>query len=90
MHDFAIEKRLETKLKKLHKKDGKTYTAVMAKIAEIVSSPKITRYKNLRKPLQDFKRVHIQKSFVLVFKYDQTKDLVKFYDFEHHDKAYKT
>ncbi|MCD4740629.1 addiction module toxin RelE [archaeon] len=90
MHDFCIEHSLKSKLKKLYKKDRKTYEAVMVKMDEIVSSPDIEHYKNLRKPLQRFKRVHIMKSFVLTFKYEKSRDLVKFYDFRHHDDIYKT
>ena len=90
MHKFSTEDKLKIKLKKLFKKDRKTYEAVMSKIDEIVSSPDINHYKNLRKPLQNLKGVHIMKSFVLVFEYDKSQDLVNFYDFDHHDKIYKT
>lgn len=76
-------------MKKLFKRDRKTYDAVMSKIEEIVSSPDVEHYKSLKKPLQDMKRVHIGKSFVLVFRYIKSEDYVKFYDFDHHDKVYR-
>ena len=62
---------------------------LMKKIEEIIASGDIDHYKNLRKPLQNFKRVHIDAHFVLVFKYEKDKDIVYFYDFDHHDKIYK-
>jgi len=86
--DFSIEQAMKEKLKKLYKKDRKTYDATMKKIEEIVTSEDIERYKNLRNPLQALKRVHIMKSFVMIFKYEKSKDHVKFYDFGHHDKIY--
>jgi len=90
VHDFSIEDKLKIKLRKLSKKDKKTYNSVMTKIEKIVSSQNIEHFKNLRKPLQGFKRVHITKRFVLVFKYLKSKDLVKFYELEHRDKVYES
>ena len=57
------------------------------KIKEILQSP--YHYKNLRKPLQDLKRVHIEKSFVLTFSVDEENKLIIFEDFDHHDNIYK-
>jgi len=61
----------------------------MKKIEEIITCNDVDYYKNLRKPLQDFKRVHIDAHFVLVFKYEKSKDVVYFYDLDHRDKIYK-
>src|SRR3989339_841266 len=48
----------------------------------------IKYYKNLKFPLNELKRVHIDGSFVLIFKYDKTQDKIIFYDLDHHDKIY--
>ena len=55
---------------------------------DICKSNSIKRYKNLRHDLSDFKRVHIDKSFVLTFKVDLANNFILFYDFDHHDKVY--
>ena len=89
MHNFYIEDKLRKKLSIIFKKDPKRYTIFMKKIEEIINSNDIDRYKNLRKPLQDFKRVHIDAHFVLIFKYDKNKDVLYFYDFDHHDNIYR-
>ena len=89
MHKFEIEVKLHKILKKLSKKNKKTYGIIFKKIKEIVSSPDINHYKNLRSPMNKFKRIHIDKSFVLIFKYNDAKDLITFYDFDHHDSIYK-
>ena len=88
MCKFEVEFALHKALQKLFKKDKKRYEIVWNKIKEIINSENVEHYKNLRRPLNDFKRVHIDKSFVLIFKYDSDKDKVIFYDFDHHDKIY--
>jgi len=89
MHKFEIEEKLHQILKKLFKKDKKRYEAIWKKINEVINSSDIEHYKNLRFPMNEFKRVRIDKSFVLIFKYDKVNDRIKFYDFDHHDKIYK-
>jgi len=88
MHKFDIEINLHKTLKKLFRKDKLKYEIIWKKINEIINASIVDHYKNLRAPLQDFKRVHIDKNFVLIFKYDKIKDKILFYDFDHHDKIY--
>jgi len=88
MHKFAIEDGLKKTLIKLLKKDKVTYEILMKKIEEIVLTNNITHYKNLRTPLQDFKRVHIRGPFILTFKYIQSENKIVFYNFDHHDYIY--
>lgn len=88
MRDFEIEKKLHKVLQKLFRKDRKRYEIVWKKINQIVNDVDIEHYKNLRAPLNDFKRVHVDSSFVLIFRYDKLKDKISFYEFEHHDKVY--
>jgi len=89
MREFSIEEGLQKTLNKLFKKDRTTYEFLMKKIEEVVMNGDINHYKNLRKPLQEFKRVHVRSSFVLIFKYIELDNKVIFYEFDHHDKIYK-
>ncbi|HLD11124.1 MAG TPA: addiction module toxin RelE [Candidatus Nanoarchaeia archaeon] len=89
MHKFEIEEKFHQTLKKLFKKNKKRYEIVWKKINEIINNSDIEHYKNLKFPMNEFKRVHIDKGFVLIFKYDKTNDKIKFYDLDHHDKIYK-
>ncbi len=89
MHKFEIEEKLHQILKKLFKKDKKRYEIVWKKITEIINNLNIEHYKNLKFPMNEFKRVHIDKSFVLVFRYDKINDKIRFYDLDHHNKIYK-
>ena len=88
MREFSIEDNLKKKLSKLSKKDNVMYSSIMKKFEEILTRKDVNHYKNLRKPLQDFKRVHIKSSFVLIFKYIESDDKVVFFDLDHHDNIY--
>ena len=87
MYSIDIKPELDKILGKLVKKNRKQYTIIMKKIEEIIENPH--RYKNLRYPLQDWKRVHIDRHFVLTFYIDEENETVIFEDFDHHDNIYK-
>ena len=89
MRKFEIEVKLHQIFKKLFKKDKGRYEITWKKINEIINSQDVEHYKNLKFPRNEFKRVHIDKSFVLVFRYDKANDIIKFYDLDHHDNIYK-
>jgi len=88
MRDFSIEENLKKKLSKLSKKDKVMYDAIMKKFEEIIACNDVNHYKNLRRPLQNFKRVHVKSSFVLIFKYIKSENKVIFYELDHHDNIY--
>jgi len=88
MYPYRYSEKLKRILKKLCKKDKKTYNAIIRKINEIINSANIEHYKPLRYGLKGFKRVHIN-SKVLVFEYNRKDDIISFEDFDHHDKIYK-
>ena len=88
MRNYFFEEKLMKKLIIVFKKDLRRYKILMKKIEEIINTDEIDHYKNLRKPLQDFKSVHIDRHFVLLFKYVKNDDTLYFYDLDHHDKIY--
>ncbi len=88
MYYLVIRPELDRKLKKLYKKNRKQYEIIMKKAQEITLNPQ--HYKNLREPLQNLKRVHIDTSFVLTFSVDEQTKTVILEDFDHHDNIYKT
>ena len=88
MRKFSIEEKLQKTIEKLSKKDKVMYNHIMKKMQEILECDNVNHYKNLRAPLQDFKRVHIRGSFVLIFKYIEGKNKIIFFDFNHHDYVY--
>jgi mRNA-degrading endonuclease RelE of RelBE toxin-antitoxin system len=61
---------------------------VFNKMKEIRGNPD-HQYKFLRKPLQNYNRVHIDKHFVLIFKINHKNKSVVIYYYDHHDNVYK-
>ena len=90
LFDFDLSDELKIKIRKILKKDKEKVEIINKKIKEIVNNDpnSIERYKNLRHELKNFKRVHIDKHFVLIFKVDKEKNFILFEDFDHHDKIY--
>ncbi len=86
MYNYALRKTVEKTFFKLAKKNPKQLEIIYDKIEEIRQDPH--RYKNLRRPLQHLKRVHIG-SYVLAFSVDDAENLVIIEDYDHHDKIYK-
>jgi len=87
VYELLISPELDIKLKKVLKKNRKHFDLVLKKSKEIVLSP--YHYKNLRKPLQHLKRVHIDKHFVLTFSVNEELKQVVLEDFNHHDIIYR-
>ena len=87
-HQYKTSKNFDRILDKLQKKDKQLYENLLNKMNEILNSSDIEHYKNLRYDLKEYKRVHVG-SFVLVFKYERSSDLICFTDFDHHDFIYK-
>lgn len=90
-YKYDISEHLEETLKVIYKKDKTLYNAVFKKIEEIISRDTlaIDFYKNLRNDLKEYKRVHIMKSFALIFKVYKAEEFILFERLDHHDNIYK-
>ena len=82
---------IKVEIKVLSKRNKKLVEILNKKIKQIIDSDEFTidHYKNLRHGLSDYKRVHIDKSFVLLFKVFKEKNYILFDKLKHHDDAYK-
>ena len=87
MYSLEIDEDLLKKLDKLSKKNKKQVEIILKKADEILKDPH--RYKNLRSPLNMWKRIHIDKHFVLAFSVDESNKTVTLEDFDYHDNIYK-
>jgi YafQ family addiction module toxin component len=89
--EFKLSDNLKDLMRQLQFKDKQLLLELNKKIKQIISEDKstINHYKNLRYGLSDYKRVHVGKSFVLLFSVDLENNTIYFVKFEHHDKAYK-
>ena len=90
MFNFDLSDELKFKIRKLVKKDKKRVEIINKKIKEVINSDleSIKHYKNLRYDMKEFKRVHIDSSFVLTFKVDLQNKFILFVDLDHHDSIY--
>jgi mRNA-degrading endonuclease RelE of RelBE toxin-antitoxin system len=75
MYKLAIKKSLDEKFNKLKKKDREMLVLIDRKVQEILDNP--YRFKTLRKPLQNKRRVHIGGSFVLIYEVNEDEKIVK-------------
>lgn len=87
MYKLAVKESLDKKFKKLQKKDKEMLRLIDRKVQDILEDP--YRFKPLRKPLQNKRRVHIGGSFVLIYEVNEKERLVTLLDFDHHDNIYK-
>ena len=88
MYKLAIKENLDKKFKKLKKKDRELLVLIDRKVREILDNP--YRFKPLRKPLQNKRRVHVGGSFVLIYETNKDEKIVTLLDLDHHDNIYKT
>jgi len=88
VYRLAIKEKLDKKFKKLQKKDKDMIQAIGRKVQDILDDP--YRFKALRRPLQNKRRVHIAGSFVLIYEINEEKRMVTLLEFDHHDNVYKT
>ena len=87
MYRLAVKEKLDKKFKKLQKKDKEMLRLIERKVQDILEDP--YRFKPLRKPLQNKRRVHIGGSFVLIYEINAEEKMVTLFDFDHHDNVYK-
>ena len=81
-----ISDEADRKFNKLKKKDKKQLEIIDKKIRQILMDPH--RFKPLRGDMHGARRVHIGKSFVLIYEVDEENKAIRILDYDHHDKIY--
>jgi len=87
VYKLAVKESLDKKFKRLQKKDKEMLRLINRKVQDILEDPH--RFKPLRKPLQNKRRVHVGGSFVLIYEINEKEKIVTLFDFDHHDNIYK-
>jgi len=87
VYKLAVKESLDKKFKKLQKKDKEILRFINMKVQDILKDP--YRFKPLKKPLQNKRRVHVGGSFVLIYEINKKEKIVTLFDFDHHDNIYK-
>ena len=86
-YSLAIRKSVDDLFSKLAKRDPARLRGVERKIEQILADPH--HFKPLRAPLQHLRRVHLARSYVLVYSIDEKNRLVIIEDYAHHDEVYR-
>ncbi len=69
------------------KKNVRIFGKKMQEVANTLETNP-NHYKNLHKPLQEYKRVHVNGSYVILFIVDEDNRKVIFHNYAHHDDIY--
>lgn len=86
-YSLELRKHVEKEFERIAKKSPIEEEAIKKKLIEILKNPQ--RFKPLRKPMHGWWRVHIVKSFVLIYSIDEEKKTVILEDYTRHDNAYQ-
>ena len=85
-YSLDISAEADKKFKELQSKNKKQLDTIEKKIQQILQNP--YHFKPLRGDMHGSRRVHIDKSFVLIYEIDEKNNIVRILDYDHHDKIY--
>lgn len=86
MYSLAAKPNIDKIFSKLQKKNSKQLGIIYKKIEQILQNP--YHFKPLRGDMHGARRVHVDKSFVLVYEIDEQNNIVRLLDYDHHDNIY--
>jgi len=86
MYSISNKPKVDEIFKKLAKKNPKQLEIITRKLQQILENPH--RFKPLSNIMKGFRRVHIHKSFVVIYSIDEKNKIVILEDYDHHDKIY--
>ncbi|MBI2547261.1 MAG: type II toxin-antitoxin system mRNA interferase toxin, RelE/StbE family [Candidatus Aenigmarchaeota archaeon] len=86
MYNVSNKPNIDEIFKKLAKRNPKQLEMITKKLQQILENP--YRFKPLSNVMKGMRRVHIDKSFVLVYSIDENTKTVILEDYDHHDNIY--
>jgi len=86
MYSIAAKPDVDRIFSKLSKRNPKQLKIILKKIDQILKNP--FHFKPLRGDMHGARRVHIDKSFVLIYEIEEERKKVRILDYDHHDKIY--
>lgn len=90
MFTYNLSEKLQKKISKVAKKDKILALIFRKKIHEVISHSlkTIDTYKNLKSPQNEYKRIHLTGSYIVLFYGDKPNKHIIFIDIIHWDSAY--
>lgn len=67
MYEYDITDKLRKKLVKIGKKDKVLAQNFYRKVQEIIKRDDLNTYKNLKSPMNKYKRIHLTDNYILIF-----------------------
>lgn len=86
MYSIRTKSKVDKLFSRLSSKNPKHLEMIFKKVQQIVKNPE--RFKPLRGDMHGSRRVHINKSFVLVYEVDEKNEIITIVDYNHHDNIY--
>ena len=86
MYVLETKPNLDKIFSKLSKKNPKQMEIISNKVEQILANP--FHFKPLRGDIHGARRVHIDKSFVLIYEIEEEKKIVRLLNYDHHDNIY--
>lgn len=88
MYSMDVQPKFKKKVNRI--KNKKERSNIWNKMEEVANTLETNpnHYKNLHKPLPEYKRVHVNGSFVILFVVDEINKKVTFHNYAHHDDIY--
>lgn len=87
MYKLRLRKNVESVFVKLVRKNAQRLSIIQKKLQQVLKNP--YQFKPLKAPMQNFRRVHIDKSFVVIYRIDEENKAVELWKYDHHDNVYK-
>ena len=91
MYDIHFIPEFDEFMEDLSKKEPNTHDQIIKKIIDIAETLEWSdkHYKNLQNPLNKFRRVHLNKTFVLIVRVNHNARMVEFFVYDHHNTVYQ-
>lgn len=86
-YGLRARKHVEKIFAKMSKRDRHSLIVIYKKLEEVCQDPQ--RFKPLNAPMQNLRRVHVLKSFVIIYSIDESTHSIWIEDFAHHDEVYE-
>ena len=85
-YSLNTRKHVDKIFAKMGKKDKYNLEMVYKKLEEVCEN--LEKFKPLNAPMQNLRRVHVLKSFVITYSIDKSTHSIWVEDFAHHDEIY--
>jgi YafQ family addiction module toxin component len=85
-YELKVRKHVDKIFTKMGKRDKYNLEIIYKKLVEVCEDPE--KFKPLGAPMQNLRRVHVLKSFVVTYSIDESNHRVWIEDYAHHDEIY--